>query len=253
MTEPSGGIVVRAVELAVQYGRGRGISRGLGGFSACFHPGIAGLVGPNGAGKSTFLRAVLGLVEPRAGHVLVGNRSPASYLSRRPIGFLPENPVLPDYLRVGEFLEGLSGREGPASSQRTEESRGRVPVGTGGVTPLLSRPLSSLSLGERKKVALAAALLGLPDLLLLDEPTNGLDPLAMDHLRRTLLAERRRGATLIVSSHHLDELQRIADVLVFVNAGRAAGSWTRRQALERFGSLDGLFRHVFRDHSGRLE
>jgi ABC-2 type transport system ATP-binding protein len=266
--DASGGAVVRAVELVVAYGRGRGIAAGLSGFTASFRPGITGLVGPNGAGKSTFLRAVAGLVEPRSGHVRVGDLSPASFLARHSAGFLPERPVLPGYLSAGEFLEGISGpgapepvpgepdRPKPAHPEPFHATRGKGERGrawTDGLGSLLPRSLSSLSLGQRKKVALTAALLGAPDLILLDEPTNGLDPMALEGLRSTLLAERRRGATIIVSSHHLDELQRIADALVFVDDGRVAGSWTKGRALERFGTLEALFRHVFRDESGRSE
>ena len=92
---------------------------------------------------------------------------------------------------------------------------------------LRHRRLDSLSLGQRKRVALAATLLGSPDVTLLDEPTNGLDPLAVRGLREALMVEREQGRNLVVSSHHLDELQRIADVLVFMKGGRAAGTWTR--------------------------
>jgi ABC-type multidrug transport system ATPase subunit len=112
---------------------------------------------------------------------------------------------------------------------------------------ILSKPLGSLSMGQRKKVALAGALSGSPSVLLLDEPTNGLDPLAIRDLRRTLLAQRARGILILISSHHLDELQRIADALVFVQDGSVLGAWSREEALGAFSSLEDLFDHHFGD------
>ncbi len=243
-------VTVSTEGLVVGYGKGRGNTHGLKGFTASFRPGITGLVGPNGAGKSTFLRSVMGLLSPRSGRLRVQGVPPAAYLFRHGVGFLPENPVLPGYLTVEEFLGGLSSR-GPRGVPRPSEDASGPLAWEEGLGPLLPRPLSSLSLGQKKKVALAASLLDGPELLLLDEPTNGLDPMALEDLRRTLLSERRRGATIIVSSHHLDELQRISDALVFVDDGWNAGSWDRGRALERFGSLEALFHHVFRNDSGR--
>jgi len=244
-------VTVSAEGLVVGYGRGRGDSHGLKGFTASFRPGVTGLVGPNGAGKSTFLRTVMGLLRPRSGQLRVQGVAPAAYLFRHSVGFLPENPVLPSYLTVEDFLGGLPSRGPTRTSPGPLEDASTPQAWKEGLEPLLSRSLPSLSLGQKKKVALAASLLDGPDLLLLDEPTNGLDPLALEDLRRTLLGERRKGSTIIVSSHHLDELQRISDVLVFVDGGRDAGAWERGEALERFGSLEALFHHVFRNGSGR--
>jgi ABC-2 type transport system ATP-binding protein len=159
------------------------------------------------------------------------------------VGFLPERPVLPEYLKVGEFLAGLPSSRSDPEKGEGEGGAERSPVH--GVGALLHRPISSLSMGQRKKVALAAALRDGPEILLLDEPTNGLDPLATVELREILRTEKTRGVTLIVSSHHLDELQRVADTVVFLKDGREAGEWCRSEALEEFGTLEALFRHVF--------
>lgn len=234
-----GGPRVRARELVVRYGRGRKAGGGLKGFTADFQPGITGLVGPNGAGKTTFLRAVAGLLPPTSGSLEIHGVEADVYVSRGEIGFLPENPVFPWYLTVEEFLEGL----GSGADARLREAPGAERAAL--LHGLLNKRLDSLSLGERKKVALSAALLGAPRVLLLDEPTNGLDPTAVRGLRHALMGERERGITVIVSSHHLDELQRIADGLVFLKDGAAEGAWTRDAALAAFGSLEVLFDHVF--------
>ena len=233
-SRPGGRVAAR--DLVVTYGRGKRARPGLRGFTAGFGPGITGLVGPNGAGKTTFLRAVAGLLPPASGSLEIDGESPEAFVGARGIGFLPETPLFPGYLTVQEFLSGL---RGPGSDGRWGQEAG--------LQALLRSPLDSLSMGQRKKVALAAALLGSPEVVLLDEPTNGLDPTAARDLRETLLREKAGGATLIVSSHHLDELQRIADALVFVKGGRVAGSWTRRDALASFGTLESLFHHVLRE------
>lgn len=236
---PPGPAVV-ATELSVKY-RKSGFRWGLQGFSANFHAGITGLVGPNGAGKTTLLRTLAGCVEPTSGRVTIDGASPDAFISRGGLGFLPESPPLPGHLTPREFLLGLPGSD-PGNPTRGGVDRFPSPI----QKDLLCRPIDSLSLGQRKTVALAAALSGGPHLLLLDEPTNGLDPIALSHLRKTLLTQRALGAVLIVSSHQLDELQRVADRLVFVRDGRSVGSWQRDAAIEEFGSLEELFSHVFR-------
>lgn len=228
-----------ASSLVVDYGKRGRASFGLHGFSATFAPGITGLVGPNGAGKTTFLRTACGLIPPTSGQLDIMGKPPVAYIADHGIGFLPENPVLPGYLTVREFLEGIPpyGAEGPGEEGETKWILR--------VEKLLEKPVDTLSMGQRKKVSLAAALKGSPDVLLLDEPTNGLDPLAVRELRETLKEEQDGGITIIVSSHHLDELQRVADALVFVREGELAGAWTQSEALDGFSSLEALFDHVF--------
>ena len=244
-TDPPGGASLEARDLVVGYGRGRNAEPGLKGFTADFRPGITGLVGPNGAGKTTFLRTVCGLLAPSSGTLRIQGMRPDRFVSTCGIGFLPENPVLPSYLTVREFLTGLepypAGDGGGAGDKRGD----RKPPWKGRLGALLEKPLDALSQGQRKMVALSAALRGNPEVLLLDEPTNGLDPMAVRELRDVLTGERERGATLIISSHHLDELQRVADSLVFVREGRVAGAWRRDEALEDFGTLESLFDHLF--------
>lgn len=230
---------ISARELVVSYGKNRGAADGLKGFTADFRPGITGLVGPNGAGKTTFLRAAAGLLRPSRGGLEIHGTDPGAFVARGGIGFLPENPVFPPYLTVEEFLKGLCFGAEPYGTE-SREIRSVLPLGE-----ISDRRLDSLSLGQRKKVALSAVLLGGSGVLLLDEPTNGLDPIAVRGLRHALMDERARGATVIVSSHHLDELQRIADALVFLKDGVVEGAWARDAALNAFGSLEALFNHVF--------
>jgi len=245
-THPDGrsGAVVEARNLSVAYGGKRRMRTPtvLREFTATFLPGITGLVGPNGAGKTTFLRAVAGLLPISSGTLQIHGREPRAFRLESRMGILPESPSLPGHLTVGEFLSGLQGSSHAHSSNASAGSvEAGALLGTDRLGGLERRRLDTLSLGQRKRAALSAALMGDPALLLLDEPTNGLDPVAVRSLRETLRVERARGATVIVSSHHLDELQRLADALVFVKEGRVAGEWTRTDALGRFGTLESLF------------
>ncbi len=204
--------------------------------SLALDDGIVGLVGANGAGKSTLLRVIGGLLAPSAGEILVGGRRPAAHRVAFGIGHITDAPRLPDYLRVGEFLAGLRAAAGqPRISGHERRLHDALAI-----DELLPRPLAALSLGQRRRVELAAALIGDPDVLLLDEPTNGLDPLAMSALRRALLEARRPGRLIIVSSHHLDELQRLASWIVLLHEGRVAASTAGEDLRTRGTTLEDL-------------
>lgn len=196
-------------------------------------PGITGIIGPNAAGKSTLLRLIAGLERPAAGSITIEGLPAAAARCAGRIGFVPETSLFDEYLRVGEFLAGIA-----ALSKRLPE---HVPQT---VRDLFDRRLDTLSLGQRRRVEISAALIGAPSVMLLDEPTNGLDPFAVAELRETVLSLRAAGACVLISSHHLDELQRIADHLVVLRAGECLGSWSREVALNEFGSVETLFRTI---------
>jgi ABC-2 type transport system ATP-binding protein len=202
--------------------------------------GIVGLVGANGAGKTSLLRLIGGVIAPSAGEVEIGGRRAPAHRVARGIGSIPEAARLPAYLTVAAFLDGLRRAAGDPTPTAPE----RQVADALGVEELAGRNLAALSLGQRRRVELVAALIGDPDVLLLDEPTNGLDPLAMAALRRGLLDARRPGRLIVVSSHHLDELQRIADWLVLLHAGRVVASEAAGTLLARGDSLEDVFLSV---------
>jgi ABC-2 type transport system ATP-binding protein len=203
--------------------------------------GVTGIVGPNGAGKTTLLRAILGLVSPVAGQVSIDGVSPRQYLARGRIGLVPDAPAFDGFLTTAEFLEGLSALM-PGTPMVSRVS----PVD---IRHLWDCRLDSISLGERRRVELAAALLGNPDLLLLDEPTNGLDPRAIMCLREDLLSQERPGRTTLVSSHHLDELQRVVKRVLILSDGKVMGLWEVDDAIREFGSFDAMFKSLIADSS----
>jgi ABC-type multidrug transport system ATPase subunit len=174
------------------------------------------VVGPNGAGKSTLLGVVAGLLEPEAGSVrlegepLSGRRAPA----RAQVGFVPEGADPPPHLLAGELLSlcaALKQADIPPASLLERL----------GVAPLLEQPIGSLSLGQRRRTCLAAALVGDPLLLVLDEPTNGLDPGGVAMLAELLRERREAGRMALISTHDLAFAGAAGSRFVRLENGRA--------------------------------
>ncbi|MEU6054843.1 alpha/beta fold hydrolase [Streptomyces xanthochromogenes] len=178
---------------------------------------VLGLLGPNGAGKTTTLRMLMGLIRPDDGEIRVFGHA-----------IRPGSPVLS---RVGAFVEGagflphLSGRENlelywaatgrPAGDSRIEEA-----LEIAGLGDALQRAVRTYSQGMRQRLAIAQAMLGMPDLLILDEPTNGLDPPQIREMRDVMIRYAEGGRTVIVSSHLLSEVEQSCTHLVVMDRGR---------------------------------
>ncbi|UIP59686.1 ABC transporter ATP-binding protein [Agromyces marinus] len=185
---------------------------------------IHALVGLNGAGKTTLMRLLVGMLRADAGSVRVRgvdvDRADVTTWAR--VGHLIEHPLAyPELtgranLEVAARLHGLGGGRAREAVDRAidEFDLGRY----------ARVRASRLSLGNRQRVGLAGALLHEPDAIVLDEPTNGLDPAGVIVLREALLRRAAAGAGILVSSHHLDEVARVAHRITVVNAGRVIGS-----------------------------
>jgi ABC-2 type transport system ATP-binding protein len=168
------------------------------------------LLGPNGAGKTTTLRMLAGLIAPTGGTIAIGGVRMTKAIGgalRGRIGFLPETPGLWDRLTVRENLAVYAGLYGLADAARIVD---RV-LETFELTDRAATRAAELSKGMRQKVALARALIHDPDILLLDEPTSGLDPEITRSFRQLLVDRRSAGCAILVSTHNLDEAERIAD------------------------------------------
>ena len=189
---------------------------------------IVALLGPNGAGKTTTMRMLAGLIAPTSGSVAFDGvpltRATGSALRSR-IGFLTESPGLWDRLTVRENLRIYAGLYGLAQRERVVDSA----IEAFGLDQYASARAAELSKGLRQKVALARALLHAPNVLLLDEPTSGLDPEVTRSVRRMLDERRAAGCAILVSTHNLDEAERLAD--------RVAVLHTRLLAFDRPGAL----------------
>jgi ABC-2 type transport system ATP-binding protein len=176
---------------------------------------VFGFVGPNGAGKSTTIRCLLDLIRPTSGSVEVLGMDPRSegVEVRRRIGYVPGELRLPERMTAQGLVASIGRIRGGLDASLVASIAHRLRVD-------LDRPMRDLSTGNRRKVALLLAFAPEPDLLILDEPTNGLDPL-MQHEFLALVAEARgRGATVFLSSHVLGEVQRAADRVAVLRAGR---------------------------------
>ncbi|GAA0483224.1 CocE/NonD family hydrolase [Streptomyces olivaceiscleroticus] len=178
---------------------------------------VLGLLGPNGAGKTTTLRMLMGLITPDEGEIRVFGHA-----------VRPGAPVLS---RVGAFVEGagflphLTGRENldlywRATGRPAEDAHVEEALRIAGLGEALQRAVRTYSQGMRQRLAIAQAMLGLPDLLILDEPTNGLDPPQIREMRDVMIRYAAEGRTVIVSSHLLAEVEQTCTDLVVMDRGR---------------------------------
>ncbi|MFO7652504.1 MAG: ABC transporter ATP-binding protein [Candidatus Krumholzibacteriia bacterium] len=182
---------------------------------------VVALLGPNGAGKTTTIGCVLGLAWPDAGEITIFGEPHARPVARRRLGFLPEQPYFYEHLTGRELLH-FYGRllDLPAAERRrqVEELLARV-----GLADRADRPVRKCSKGMLQRLGLAQALLGRPDLLVLDEPMSGLDPIGRREARELLCAERDRGATILLSSHIVPDVEALADEALFLKNGLLVG------------------------------
>ncbi|MGD8625626.1 MAG: ABC transporter ATP-binding protein [Anaerolineae bacterium] len=174
---------------------------------------VFGLLGPNGAGKTTLLRLVMGFIFPDAGTLERGGLSPTR------IGYLPERAFYPPRVTIIDYLTTigrLAGRRiayGPATSPKGL-------LAALGLQQAAGRRLGACSRGMLQRVGLAQALMADPPLLLLDEPALGLDPAGQKFMREQILTLQQAGKTVLLSSHHLDEVIRVCSHVAVINEGR---------------------------------
>ena len=179
---------------------------------------IIGLIGPNGAGKTTFLSLIAGLIFPTEGFIRVCGHPARSLEARRSLGYIPESPAFLSRYSARAVLEyhaALHGLSRRAIAAETDRLLAQLRL-----EEYADRAVGGFSLGMRQRLALAVALLDHPRLLLLDEPSNGLDPIGVIELRRVLLDVQQSGATIIISSHRLGELEKLTSDYVFLHQGR---------------------------------
>ncbi len=184
---------------------------------------IFGFVGSNGAGKTTTMRIVLGVLSADSGQVSWQGR-PLDLVSRRTVGYMPEERGLYPRMTVGEQLVYLARLHGLARSSATdamERWTERL-----GIADRQTDEVMRLSLGNQQRVQLAAALIHQPDILVLDEPFSGLDPVAVDVMSEVLREQADRGVPVLFSSHQLDLVERLCDRVGIVRAGRMEADGT---------------------------
>lgn len=189
----------------------------LQGLSLAIRPGEAVvLIGPNGAGKSTTLRLIAGLEKPSTGTVKVLGGAPDAMGVRRRIGYLADTSELYDFLDVAETLE-FFGAAAHVSRQKRRARAERL-IETFSLHYGKKRA-KTFSAGMRRRLGIAAALMGQPDVLLLDEPVTGLDPEGLELFADVMCAEKARGATIVFSSHRMRHVEEICDDVVVLRRG----------------------------------
>jgi ABC-2 type transport system ATP-binding protein len=188
-------------------------------------PGVTGLLGPNGAGKSTILHMLVGLLQPSSGSVTVHGtptwQHPDIY---KTLGFVPESESVYSFL-TGYELVRLNAR-----LQRVPDLEGAIKraIELVEMTAAQSRPVATYSKGMRQRIKIAAMLVHNPTVLLLDEPFNGMDPKQRLQMMAVLRRLADAGSTILVSSHILEEVDRLADTVLVIIGGRLAASGTSR-------------------------
>src|SRR6266550_449876 len=178
---------------------------------------VFGFLGPNGAGKSTSVKMLLGLVFPTSGEAEILGRPAGDVKARSKVGFLPEHFRFYDWLTPAELLK-LHGQL-YGISQRVLRERIPALLDLVALTPHRDKRLQEFSKGMLQRIGLAQALLNDPELIFLDEPTSGLDPFGRRMVRDIIKAQRNRGATILLNSHLLGEVEITCDRVAFLKDG----------------------------------
>ena len=212
--------VVEVRDLSVWFGQKVALSE----VGCSFGPGVTGLLGPNGAGKTTLMRAVCGLLPANTGTVRVGGRDPRTMREvQRDVALVPEDDSTPGALtarqltRYAAALHGVRDRAIPDECLRTV-----------GLLDVADRRVSGFSKGMRQRARVAAALVGQPSVLVLDEPLNGADPVQRVALIELFHRLGDEGRTVVVSSHVLHEVERLARRQIVLVRGRLAAAGDHR-------------------------
>jgi len=250
------------------FGSGSRTSKALDRLSLSVPQGsVYGLLGANGAGKSTLLRIIAGLIRPDRGAVHILGEA-ASVESRRRLGMLIESPTFYPYLTAREHLEMFAGLTD--TEALIEPLLHRV-----GIAYAADKRVSGFSLGMKQRLGIGCALVGAPEAIVLAAPTNGLDPDGIHEIRSLVVdLAKRDGITVLLSSHLLDEVERVCDRVAILRSGRLAAEgsvadlldgdgrfWLsvdrQRAVLELLGAQaetgdDGIFVRIRRDEAPEL-
>jgi ABC-2 type transport system ATP-binding protein len=264
--------VISATGLTMRFGS----QRALDALDVDVESGVTGLVGANGAGKTTFMSIALGLRAPTEGRVEVLGLDPATQGQelRARVGYGPERNLFPEDMPASDFVKHFAEVRGmPRAEARGRASDALWLVGLGEER---FRSLGTMSTGQRQRVKLAQAIAADPSLVLLDEPTDGLDPVQRDEMLLLIRQiSREYGIDVLLSSHLLEEVERICDHVIALDAGRLVAHGRLDVLIgtdegvivelvdvaDRPGAIDGVVAELRRlglevrheMHSGRLE
>lgn len=215
---------IKITNLKKYYGKSRGLENAT--FSVK-EGEIFGFVGPNGAGKTTLIRILLGLIHPTLGEATIFDKLPGreSYELNKEIGYLPSEAFFFPEMRVKDVLKFYQAMR-KISADREKELIERFDLD-------LTKKVSELSFGNKKKLGIVVALMHQPKLLILDEPTTGLDPLMQQTFLELLLEEKKKGVTIFLSSHILSEVEKICDRVALIREGEIKAVFEMKDVSEK--------------------
>ncbi len=206
---------------------------------------IVGFLGPNGAGKTTLMRVLTTFIHPTKGTALVAGHDVIEkpLEVRRLLGYLPETPPLYTDMRVDDYID-FTARARGLRGVRLKDRKDWV-VQACGIAPVWKHGVHEISLGFRRRVGLAQAIVHDPSVIILDEPTSGLDPLQIIGVRE-LIKNLSQTKTILFSTHILQEAAAISDQLFILNSGRVAARGTVAELQGKEPSLEAAFLAIFR-------
>ncbi|MDQ2942940.1 MAG: ABC transporter ATP-binding protein [Candidatus Dormibacteraeota bacterium] len=209
------------------------------GVSFELEPGQAfGLLGPNGAGKSTVVKIIAGLLRPGEGKVQLFGSDPGNPAARKDLGFAPEDPDFPKFLRAGEVLDYFASLLGLDEVERKR----RIPetLAFAGLDKE-RRQIRQYSKGMKQRLGIAQAILGRPKLLILDEPTADLDPLGRRDVRALIDRLKDSGVAVLLNSHLLSEVELVCDTVAILAKGRVLKEGTMAEVVPEGRTLEDVF------------
>ena len=233
-------VIINVDHLTKDYGYGRGVFD----VSIKVHKGECyGYLGPNGAGKSTTIRHIMGFAKPQKGTITIFGKESFRNTDKLlgSVGYLPGEPAIPAGLDGRGFLKMMQDMRGEANNERLNYLLDLFKL-----NPDVS--VKSMSLGEKRKLAVVAAFMNDPDVLILDEPTSGLDPLMQEVFIKFIIEEKKRGKTILLSSHIFSEVDATCDTISIIKDGIHVSTFKAEDLKNRelvtyeikFNSLDDL-------------
>ena len=217
-----------------------GPNKALDNFTAAFSGGrITGLLGPNGSGKTTLMKLAAGLLVPTGGSLRVCGQAPGPQTKAR-VAYLPERTYLPAGLRVREALELFCDFYADFSREKAVSMLADLKIQPGD-------KISAMSKGTREKVQLVLVMSRAAGLYLLDEPIGGVDPAARDYILNTIISNYSKDATVVISTHLIEDIEPVLDEAVFLKDGKIFAHRAVDDIRETEGkSVDAYFREVFK-------
>ena len=212
----------------------------LDGISFTIEPGrIVGLLGPNGSGKTTLIKLANGLLVPTAGELWINGRAPGKE-SHAMVSYLPERTSLPLWMTVKQLQDFYEDFYADFQRERSEEMLDRLEISA-------KQRMKHMSKGTREKVQLILAMSRAAKLYLLDEPIGGVDPAARDYILNTIISNYSKDATVVISTHLIEDIEPVLDEAVFLKDGRIFAHRAVDDIRETEGkSVDAYFREVFK-------